>query len=101
MTNFYYLSTGSTCYSNIVLKSLPSDLNNPYVAHFNACSMFNKLADINRKVLNSNLHVIFVTETWLNFTDHYNSINISGYTSYRHDRAGLRGVVFLFMLKNV
>lgn len=76
------------CYSNIVLNSsLPIGTNHLNVFHLNVCSLLPKIHDVRRIVLNTQLNIVCVTESWLTSSDTSRSIYLPGFTSFRHDRS--------------
>lgn len=67
-----------------MLKNMTSTLN---ICHLNASSLFPKMSFINDMLSNINMHVICVSETWLNNTHSDTMVKIPNYTLVRHDRA--------------
>lgn len=61
------------------------------ICHFNARSIKPKMTEVQAIFENVNLHSIFVSETWLNRDVLSNSVGISGFKLFRHDRGCRRG----------
>lgn len=83
------ISAGSYNINNILLKSMfPVNGEKLNICHFNAGSLKagGKIDEVRQTFLNTNIHVIAVTETWFNTTVTNSSMNIDGYRLYRNDR---------------
>lgn len=73
--------------SNIVLKTIFKQNHNTLnVCHFNACSIYPKIDYIREILSNTNIHVICVTETWLNASHTNQMVKIPNYNIIRNDR---------------
>lgn len=88
------------CYPNVVLKcSLTGQNDGVKACHFNACSMKNKMYDIKRIICGTKLNVVCVTESWLSECDASRSINLPGFSSFRHDRPTRGGGLVVYVKK--
>ena len=63
------------------------------IVHLNVRSLFNKIDLCRTTLYNANIHVLGISETWLNNTIPTSLMNIPGYTLYRHDRIFLNTVM--------
>lgn len=73
---------------NVVLRSMLCDKTSSLnVCHMNVCSIFPKLDNLRKIVLNTGLHVICVSETWLNDTHTDQMVSLPGYNLVRNDRS--------------
>lgn len=73
--------------SNIVLKSLfKRNTETQKICHINACSLYPKIAYVREIFDNSNIHIICVSETWLNSSHTNAMVKITNYNITRKDR---------------
>lgn len=80
------------CIPNIIIKSAFRSLSGSInICHINSCSIFRKMDQLRRILLNTNIHIICVSETWLNTSYSDEMVKIEGFRIIRHDRSRCRG----------
>lgn len=74
--------------SNVVLRSMLCDKTSSLnVCHLNVCSIFPKIDNLRNIFKDTGLHVICISETWLNDTHTDQMVNLPGFNLVRHDRS--------------
>ena len=71
-----------------------------HVAHVNICSLRNKVTDISELLIEHNIDIIAITETWLDSSITDSSVHIPQFTLYRHDRQTGRGGGVCFYVRD-
>jgi len=74
---------------NVVLKNALNDKNLLNVIHVNIKSLVAKIDNLKLYISKTNVHVILVSETWLDEDLTDQMVHIPGYKLYRHDRKKL------------
>ena len=71
---------------NVVLNAALKNDNLLNIVHINSRSLFKKMDDIKTIILRTKVHILMISETWLNSYHHDNIVTIDGYKFFRHDR---------------
>ena len=84
---------------NILLNSIFSNTECLNICHFNAQSLEanNKIDELRKTFVNTRVHLIGVSETWLTKATNNSTVSINGYKVYIVMIVSPEGVVFVYM----
>jgi len=80
-----------------MIKTISSYKNGPKIVHLNAQSLLKKVDEFRFLFTQSNVDVIFVSETWFVHDLCDSSIVCEGFNVYRSDRTGHAGGVAIYV----